>query len=190
MILPDGQPLRFDMGPEFTWDGTVPARYYENQTNPSMPQNLISATLAQTLATELIADIAALHEKQEAFLMALSAETKAELAKMGLGNMALEDLIRTAATENPGELASNFPLAAWDEDRAFATTYRPVVTAMKKLASDMEDTLFAADSDKWAAALDAYGDLKTDGIGPSIDQARAIMRQRHGRRTPATPPTP
>ncbi len=106
---------------------------------------------------------------------------------MGLGNMALEDLIRTAATENPGELASNFPLADWDKDRSFATTYRPVVTAMQKLASDMEDTLFAADSHKWTAALEAYGDLKGDGVGPAIDQARALMRQRHGRRKPPTP---
>jgi hypothetical protein len=49
----------------------------------------------------------------------------------------------------------------------------------------MEDTLFAADSDKWAAASGAYDDLKKDGIGPAIDQARAIMRQRRRGNTPA-----
>lgn len=186
MTLPDGQPLRWDMGSEFTWDGTVPA-HLTSKPPTHMSQDLISATIAQTLATELTADIAALRAKQAAFLLALSAEQKAELAKMGLGNMALEDLIRTAATENPGELAASFPLADWDKDRAFATTYRPVVTAMQKLASDMEDTLFAADSDKWTAALEAYGDLKADGVGPAIDQARAILRQR---RRGSKPPTP
>ena len=194
MTLPDGQPLRFDMGPEFTWDGTVPARYYQTSTTPPhMPQNLISATLAQTLADQLIADIAALRTKQAAFLMALSAEAKSELMKLGTGNAALEALIRTAATESPGELASNFPLAAWDLDRAFSATYRPVVAAAQKLASDMEDTLFAADSDKWTAAMEAYGDLKAKAVGPAIDQAREIMRTRrrgHGPSTPPTPPTP
>ena len=188
MTLPDGQPLRFDMGPEFTWDGHVPARYYQTQTTPPhMPQNLISATLSTTLANELVADIAALRAKQAAFLLALSAEAKSEILKMGTGNMALEALIRAAATESPGELSANFPLAAWDQDRAFAAAYRPPVNAVKKLASDMEDTLLAADSDSWTAANGAYGDLKKGGVGPSIDQARAIMRQRHGRHTPPTP---
>jgi hypothetical protein len=188
MTLPNGEPLRWDMGPQFVWDGEVPDHL--NPLNPPpMPQNLISATLAQTLATELIADIAALRTKQQAFLLALSAEQKKDLMKMGSGNLALEALIRSAATENPGELASNFPLAAWDEDRTFAATYRPVVAAAQKLASDMEDTLFAADSDAWTVAMDAYSDIKEDGVGPAIDQARAIMRQRrrgHG----STPPTP
>lgn len=190
MTLPNGQPLRFDMAGA-RWDGTVAEVMSALQppTNPSMPQNLISATLASTLATEIIADIAALRAKQAAFLLALSAEQKADLAKMGTGNRVLEDIIRTAATENPGELASNFPLAGWDEDRAFASTYRPVVAAAEKLASDMQDTLLAADSDSWTIALEAYGDLKTDGVGPAIDQARTMMRQRYGRRPP-TPPAP
>ena len=184
MTLPDGQPLRFDMGPEFTWDGKVPASYYQNQTNTSMTQNLISATLAQALADEIVADIAALRAKQAAFLLALSAADKATILKMGLGNAALADLIRTAATENPGELSANFPTAEWDHDRAFAATYRPAVDAIKKLASDMEDTLMAADSDAWTAATEAYADLKGKAVGPAIDQARATMRARFGKKTP------
>src|SRR5258708_2052813 len=118
MILPNGEPLRWDMGPEFVWDGNVPPHLYPPTQNP-MTQNLISATLAQTLADELIADIAALRAKQQAFLMVLSADAKSSVAKKGLGNAPLCDLIRTAATESPGKLASDFPLAAWDEDRAF-----------------------------------------------------------------------
>ena len=187
MTLPNGEPLRWDM-PGMTYDGNVPPEYFPSTTTTtSMPQNLISATLSTTLANELVADIAALRAKQAAFLLALSAEAKSEILKMGTGNMALEALIRAAATESPGELSANFPLAAWDQDRAFAAAYRPPVNAVKKLASDMEDTLLAADSDSWTAATGAYGDLKKGGVGPSIDQARAIMRQRHGRHTPPTP---
>ncbi len=189
MVLPNGEPLRWDMGPAFTWDGEVP----DNLNPPTpihMPQNLISATLAQTLATEIIADVAALRTKQNAFLLALSAEAKKDLMKMGSGNLALEGHIRSAATENPGELASNFPLAAWDEDRAFAATYRPVVAALQKLASDAEDTLFAADSDSWTVAMEAYGDIKKDGVGPAIDQARALIRQHRRGNSPAAPSNP
>lgn len=191
MTLPNGEPLRFDMGPEFTWDGKVPARYYNSTRSTNMAQDLISADLAQTLADELIADLAALRTKQAAFLTALSADAKATILKMGTGNMALEGIIRTAATESPGELAADFPLANWDQDRGFASTYRPVVAAAQKLVSDMEDTLLAADSDAWTAASDAYGDLKKDAVGPAIDQARAMYRERRrGGPKPPHPPTP
>jgi hypothetical protein len=157
-----------------------------------MYQDLISADIAQALADELVADIAALRAKQAAFLVALSADDKAHILKMGTGNMALEGVIRTAATENPGQLSADFPLAKWDQDRAFAGIYRTVVAAIQKLTSDMEDTLLAADSDAWTAATEAYGDLKANAVGPAIDQARALMRQRHGQRTPKPPkpPTP
>lgn len=192
MILPDGQPLRFDMGPEFTFDGKVPARYYQNQTNTSMSQDLISADIAQTLANEIIADFAAIRAKQEAFLKAYTADEKAHFPKLGTGNLAFEGIVRAAATENPGKLSADFPLAAWDQDRGFSAIYRAVVAASQKLTSDMEDTLLAADSDSYAAANDAYADLKRDAVGPAIDQARAIMRERRRGSTPKPPkpPTP
>ena len=194
--LPTGEVLRFDMGPDITWDGTVPARFQKPTNTIHMSQDLISAEITKTFADELIADIHALREKQKAFLLSLPAEVKEAIAKMGTGNMALEGVIRTAATENPGELAADFPLAEWDKDRGFGTNYRPVVSAMKKLASDMEDTLLAADSDSWTAAGDAYGDLKKDAVGPAIDQARGMYRERRRGsgpktpkpRTPSTPP--
>ena len=34
MILPNGQPLRWDMGPEYTWDGNVPASAYPTLQPP------------------------------------------------------------------------------------------------------------------------------------------------------------
>ena len=54
MILPNGEPLRFDMGPEFVWDGDVPESYL----NPpkKMPQirvNLGFANAADYVIEEL-----------------------------------------------------------------------------------------------------------------------------------------
>lgn len=176
--------LTWDSGQSWDTPGLVWAGATPSPPPPRMPQNLISATLSSVLAAELVADIAAIRAKQAAYLLALSAEQKKDLLKMGAGNLALEGIIRTAATENSGELSANFPLAAWDQDRAFAAAYRPVVAAAQKLASDMEDTLLAADSDAWTVAMEAYGDLKSDGVGPAIDQARTIMRERRRGNTP------
>lgn len=184
------QPFRYDEGlfyddPAVTYDGFHPAVLNQNPTTPPMQQNLISETLAPTLVTELLADIAALRAKMT-FIMSLTNEQRQELLKLGLGNAAIADLLRSAATENPGELASNFPLAEWDKDRAFATALRPVTAAYGKLGSDLEDTQLAVDSDVWNHALEAYSDLKKSATGPMIDEARAFFRQRHGRRTPPT----
>lgn len=192
MTLPDGQPLRWDMGPEFTWDGRVPERYYQNQTPTSMSQDLIAADIAQTLADELIADFAAIRIKQAAFLKAYTAAEKSHFPKLGTGNAAFENVMRTAAGENPGKLSADFPMAKWDQDRGFSAIYREVVAVAQKLTSDMEDTLLAADSDSFNAANDAYADLKRDAVGPAIDQARAMMRERRRGSTPKPPkpPTP
>ncbi len=189
MTLPDGQPLRFDMGPEFTWDGKVPERYYQNQTNPSMSQDLISADLAQTLADEIITDFAAIRAKMD-FLKAYTAEQKSHFPKLGTGNLAFENIMRAAADENPGKLAGDFSLAKWDQDRNFSATFRPVVAVAQKLTSDMEDTLLAADSDSYDAANEAYNDLKRDAVGPKIDEARAMRRERARGNTPKPPKTP
>jgi hypothetical protein len=187
MILPDGKPLRYDMGPEFTWDGKVPARFYQTPTTPPhMPQNLISATLAQTLADELIADFNALRAKM-AFLRTLSDAEKKRILEKGLGNMALCEVLHAAAEENSGKLAGDFPKAEWEADREFLAVFRPVVEVGEKLTADMRDTLTAAESDDYATGREAYDDLKRDAVGPKIDQARALMRERHGRRAPATP---
>lgn len=37
MTLPNGQPLRWDMGPEYTWDGNVPESAYPDTTMTTDP---------------------------------------------------------------------------------------------------------------------------------------------------------
>jgi hypothetical protein len=113
-----------------------------------------------------------------------------DFPKLGTGNLAFEAIMRTAADENPGKLSADFPMALWDQDRAFSAAFRPVVAVSQKLTSDMEDTLMASDSDSYDAANDAYADLKRDAVGPAIDQARAMRRDRAHGNTPKPAKTP
>lgn len=189
MPLPDGQPLRWGMGNEFVWNGTVPRRYYEHQPTQTMSQNLISADFAPALAAEVTADITATRAKLP-FLQPLAADVKKRMLEKGLGNAGLCDLFYAAAQENAGQLAASFPMAAWQQDRAFIASFRPIVEALEKLASDARDTLTAAESDDYAAGREAYDDLKRSAVGPAIEQARAMMRERHGRRSPPPAPPP
>jgi hypothetical protein len=187
MTLPDGQPLRWGMGNDFVWNGKVPARYYQPEPTHTMSQNLIAADLAPALVTEVIADITATRAKMP-FVQPLAADAKKRILEKGLGNAGLCDLFYAAAQENAGQLAASFPMAAWQQDRNFITQFRPIVEALEKLASDARDTLTAAESDDYAAGREAYDDLKRSAVGPAIEQVRAVMRERHGRRNP--PPAP
>ncbi len=189
MTLPDGQPLRWDMGPDFTWDGNVPARYYNHPTNTNMSQDLISADFTQAQASEVITDLQASRAKMP-FIRALTEKEKKHILEKGLGNAGLCDVFYAAAKENAGKLAADFAMAKWEQDRAFIATYKPVVEFLEKFASDARDSLTAAESDDYAAGREAYDDLKRDAVGPAIDAARAVMRERHGKRTPAADKTP
>jgi hypothetical protein len=59
MILPDGQPLRFDMGLEFRWDGNVPENLYPPNTM-SDPNNKVSININTADETMLIGHLQAI----------------------------------------------------------------------------------------------------------------------------------
>ncbi len=52
MKLPSGEPLRYDMGPEFRWDGNVPENLYPKKP---MQQNDISITITQDAEDDVLA---------------------------------------------------------------------------------------------------------------------------------------
>ena len=70
MILPDGQPLRWDMGPEYRWDGNVPENL---QPKTPMQQNDISITVTAQAEADVLAKAEALRLSIAAFAESLTA---------------------------------------------------------------------------------------------------------------------
>jgi hypothetical protein len=58
MTLPNGEPLRFDMGPAFIWNGNVPAYLYP--VMPSDPNNKISLVISAADKTMLLGHFSAI----------------------------------------------------------------------------------------------------------------------------------
>src|SRR4051812_39422666 len=58
MTLPNGQPLRYDMGPDFRWDGNVPEYLYP--PNPmNDPNNKVSIVISDADKTMLLGHLQA-----------------------------------------------------------------------------------------------------------------------------------
>ena len=57
MILPNGEPLRWDMGPEFVWDGDVPAHLLPKKRMPQIRVNLGFAQAADHVIEELAEEV-------------------------------------------------------------------------------------------------------------------------------------
>lgn len=57
MILPDGEPLRWDMGPGFVWGGDVPPNYLPKKKMPQIRINLGFAQAADHVIEELADEV-------------------------------------------------------------------------------------------------------------------------------------
>lgn len=57
MTLPNGEPLRWDMGPEFVWGGDVPASLYPTRHMPQIRVSLGFAQAADNVIEETAAEV-------------------------------------------------------------------------------------------------------------------------------------
>jgi hypothetical protein len=72
MILPNGEPLRYDMGPDFRWDGNVPEYLYP-QNIMNDPNNKVSIVISPADKTMLLGHFQAVIDYFEAKGPALTA---------------------------------------------------------------------------------------------------------------------
>lgn len=173
MTLPDGQPLRFDMGPEFTWDGKVPARYYTSTSSTSMP-NLISATLAAGDLTTILANLAANHDLMP-FLLSLSAEQRQKLFKAGAKRAGAIPLAQMAVTQFPEIFPATFPTAEVSKDALLRSAVMTLKTEYDMESAALGDTLLALNADSMQHVREVYKYVKAakdtvPGIRPLYEQ--------------------
>ncbi len=172
MTLPDGQPLRFDMGPEFTWDGNVPARYYQNNT--SMPQNLISATLAATDLATILTNLEA-NDALMPFLLSLSNEQRKTLFKAGAKRAGAIALAQVAVTQFPQIFPGTFNATELNKDVALRSAIMTVQAEYISRAAACDDTLLALNADGMQHVIEVYKYVKAakdtvPGIRPIYEQ--------------------
>lgn len=188
MILPNGEPLRFDMGPEFTWDGNVPAHLYP--LNTTMSQNLLTLNISTQDWTDIDAAFTVLETKLGAKLIDLTPEQRSELTKMGNKSEAFCRQALIVARQNAASLPPQTvtDLTAEEGDLAEIDKLRPRLARLTALKEKADDSELALGSDIMVFCLAVYGVLKAIGQGTGLDELKAQMKARFPGRPKSTPP--
>lgn len=183
MILPNGEPLRWD-SPEFVWDGFVP------QQNTPMTQNLITLNISTQDWTDIDAALTTLETKLGAKLADLDEEQRGEITKMGPKSEAFcrQSLVvgRQNAAALPAQTVTD--LTAEEGDLTGLDQLRPRLVRLTALKEKAEDTEMALGSDIKVFCLALYGVLKAIGQGAGLDELRAQMKAQFSNRKKKTPP--
>lgn len=195
MILPNGEPLRWDMGPEFTWDGFVPANLYPNQP---MQQNDISITITPAAEAALLAKADELLALIDAFAISLDDNTRNSLFKLGDARLAFDAKCDTYLHQNPGLVPPGLSLAEYDKDGAALAAVKRIIAKTSTIGARLSDTQIVLGSDRIDADLKFYNYLEfATRMGTAgADDIHADLKSSFPGRSPGggtpppTPPTP
>ena len=193
MILPNGEPLRWDMGPEFVWDGDVPANLYPAKP---MQQNAISITITTAAEAAIIAKCDELLALVDAFGISIDAGTRDSLFKLGDGRLAFDQKCDTYLHQNPALVPPGLSLTEYDKDGAALAAVKRIIAKTNTIGSRLNDTQTVLGSDRINADLTFYNFLEfAMRVGTAgADDIHADLKESFPGRNPGsatpTPPPP
>ena len=137
MTLPNGQPLRWDMGPEYTWDGNVPESAYPDTTMTT--ENRISAALSIADYTTILGHITAIRQLMP-FLVSIPNEERNQIAKFGDKSKAFDDKIASYEQQRPDFVPGFCSVTEAGKDRALREQTQSIEAAISQLFDDISST--------------------------------------------------
>ena len=194
MTLPNGEPLRFDMA-GMRYDGNVPPEYFPSTTTTSMPNNLISATLAATDLATILANLEA-NDALLPFLLSLSNEDRKKLFKAGAKRAGAIALAQVAITQFPQIFPGTMPPTELNKDIVLRSAVMTLQAEYTARAAAMGDTLLALNADCMQHVREVYKYVKAakdsvPGIRPIYEQMAVYFdRPDQPDEVPPTPGTP
>ena len=153
MTLPDGQPLRFDMGPEFTWDGNVPANL---QPNTPMQQNDISITVTAQAEADVLAKAEALRLSIAAFAVSLTAAERDRYFKLGDARLAFDEKCDNYMHQRADLVPVTVSVPEYDKDGGSTAAVKRIKAKVGTVDAMLDDTLTVLGSDRLDADLKFY----------------------------------
>lgn len=189
MTLPNGDPLRYDMGPEYVWGGNVPAHLYPQ---PPMPNdNRISATLTQADKDAIIAAVQTIRSKLP-FLISLTQEERQELFKLGDKSAAFDQKCADYMASHP-QFAPTYAINLTEvgKDRSLRTDVLDIWAHLGPLADDAQSTLMLIGHELMIANNIYYRTVR-EASKTGVPGAQAIYQELRERypNNPTTPPAP
>lgn len=190
MTLPNGQPLRFDMGPEFRWDGNVPEHLFNQPTTAMAIDNQISLVFTAQDITDINAALAVLEDKLLPKLINLTVEQRRANPKIGDKTLAFDEKCQTYAAQRPELVPAFADTAELAKDRAAIAMAQPWLLKLAPLCEGLEDTVSLLYTDVYNFDLSLLNSVKQAskrGV-PGADTIYEDLRQRFPGRPPAAPP--
>ncbi|BAY25855.1 hypothetical protein NIES2100_56630 [Calothrix sp. NIES-2100] len=120
----------------------------------------INAAISPEDIQEIKASLQTIHKKLP-FLVTLSAEERQKLVKMGDKSLAFVNNSVTAAQSNRDILPASFNVEEFVRDYQLATTLTELLTSMRQLTEQVDDTLLAVGSEAMSSSLTVYDYVKT-----------------------------
>ncbi|WYM01520.1 MAG: hypothetical protein ACSI46_20165 [Gloeotrichia echinulata DVL01] len=100
-------------------------------------------------------------QKKLPFLVTLSAEERRKLVKMGDKSLAFVNNSVTAAQSNREILPASFDVEEFVRDYQLATSLTEILTSMRQVSEQVDDTLLAVGSEAMTSSLTVYDYVKT-----------------------------
>jgi hypothetical protein len=120
----------------------------------------ITASLSPADIKEIKAALQTIHAKLP-FLVTLSAEERRKMVKMGDKSLAFVNNSATAAQSNRNILPATFNVEELLKDYYLAIALTEVLTSMRQLTEQVDDTLLAVGSEAMSSSLTVYNYVKT-----------------------------
>jgi len=154
-----------------------------------MSQNLISLRFATEQLAAIDAALASLEQELSA-LIAIPAQERRQLTKMGDKSEAFCRQAVEVLAANPKVLPQNFDLAELQQDLATLDQLRPRLVRMTRLMERATDTETALGSDIMSSALEGYAMLKVAGKTEGVEGLRRTLATRFNRSARAAASSP
>ena len=196
--LPDGQPLCYNMGPEFKWNGSVPERYYPTTVMKTDTNRieLVITTEQDTAIKETLGNLRT--QITEILTQSLDKEQRRKLFKLGPERLAFDTKNDEVMHQRPDLRSPLVNLVAYDKDGAAMKTVSAWDTLLAGTAQRITDTLILLGADRMQADLSNYHYIEflahqgTAGAPEIYSTLQELYPSRHTaspQPPPATPPS-
>jgi len=194
MILPNGQPLRYDT-PGARWGGTVEevmAAIAQQENN--MANNINDAELSDADIQALDAAFVAINSKIP-FAVPLTGKDKSHIFKAGPKSLSFVESARDAGDNNPAILAGNFDETGFQRHVKLFQQALNYETQASALAEKFKAIRIAIGGIAMSEGRDVYTYAKaalkkTPGLQPVVDQLADRFKHASAEGNTPTPPKP
>jgi hypothetical protein len=133
-----------------------------------------TTAIPEATITQVHSQISAIIQQLQPYIIALTPHERQTMLKMGDKSLAFVEKAHDYAADNPTLTPSYLDMAAFDVDFADAHGLWTVLTLVKQLEEAVEDTIMAAGSEAFHAALAFYHNVQA-AAKDDIPGAKAIF---------------